>query len=79
MVNTKPFLIASVAGRAAGLAEVDAGTASRSSGTAPLASADEHAAATDDFRNSRRDERSIFAPRFEALDYRSLFKSIFGL
>src|SRR5260370_1769434 len=66
MLKTKPFLMDRLAGPAAGTA-ADVGAAARSSAAAPPPRAAEQAAVTDDFRNSRRDERSIFTPRTAAL------------
>src|SRR5229473_7392016 len=66
MLKTKPFLMDRLAGPAAGTA-ADVGAAARSSAAAPPPRAAEQAAVTDDLRNSRRDERSIFTPHSTAL------------
>src|SRR5260370_20075750 len=66
MLKTKPFLMDRLAGPAAGTA-ADVGAAARSSAAALPPRAAEQAAVTDDFRNLRRDERSIFIPRSTAL------------
>src|SRR5713226_6388386 len=66
MLKTKPFLMDRLAGPATETA-ADVGAAVRSSAAALLPRAVEQAAVTDDFRNSRRDERSISTPHSTAL------------
>src|SRR5260370_24243445 len=66
MLKTKPFLMDRLAGPATETA-ADVGAAVRSSAAALPPRAAEQAAVTDDFRNSRRDERFIFIPHSTAL------------
>src|SRR5258708_30465552 len=78
MLKTRPFLIARLAGPAARTAADMAGAARRSA-AALLPRAVEQAAVTDDFRNSRRDERSIFTPHSTALALAQLVQINFGV